>query len=219
MLADPLVLNYPALPQSTLHLAAIAFGRAGLWHEGVILTRKAAEEGVPVSPSTFTSVLGACAKGARWREALNMLDLARPILRERLTQNDRPVGEGGDGVDAIPVYTLAMAACRASGQYAEGLKVFWSMEEDGGGGCCDKEFFRAALACSARVSSVLKERNTDSGHVGVGGRGRRLQGRASGAAVVDRVLELVSSQGCLLGVEGFTDAARVSGEINWGVVG
>lgn len=216
-------LNYLALPQSTLHLAAMAFGRAGLWHEGVILTRKAAEEGVPVSPSTFTSVLGACAKGARWREALEMLDRARPTLRERLTQKDRPVGEEGDGVDAIPAYTLAMAACRASGRYAEGLEVFWSMEEDGGVGCGDKAFFRAALACSARASSVLEERNPDSdlerfasGHVGVGGRERRLQGRASGAAVAERVLELVSLQGCLLGVEGFADAARVRKRDNLG---
>lgn len=218
MIADPSILNYPALPQSTLHLAAIAFGRAGLWHEGVILIQKAAEEGVPVLPSTFKSVLGACAKRARWREALKILDRARPILRERLAQKNRPGGEEGDGVDAIPAYTLAIAACRASGRYAEGLKVFWSMEEDGGGGCGDKEFFRAALACSARVSSILKERNTDSVHVGMGGQGRRLQERASGAAVADRVLELVSLRKCFLGVEGFTDAARVSKGDNLGVV-
>lgn len=41
----------------------------------------AAADGVVLSPSTLTSVIGACAKGKRWREALDVLQTARPLLR------------------------------------------------------------------------------------------------------------------------------------------
>lgn len=49
-------------------------------------------DGVILSPSTLTSVLGACAKGARWEEALALLRAARPVLREAFLLSD----EGAD---------------------------------------------------------------------------------------------------------------------------
>lgn len=84
------------MAQSTYHLAATAFGRAGLWRQGISLAAMAEEEGAVLSPSTLTSVLGACAKGARWEEALNLLRKARPVLREAFLLSDRDGDRDGD---------------------------------------------------------------------------------------------------------------------------
>lgn len=86
-----------------------------MWQQGVQLTRMAAAEGVRLSPSTLTSVLGACAKKARWAEALDVLREARPVLRQ---QNAifRPDPQGPDTVpEKVPVRVPPSAAYAAEG--------------------------------------------------------------------------------------------------------
>ena len=162
-----------------------------------------------MSPSTVTSVLGACARAGRWEEALEVLDRARPDLREAISR-ETSLADGGArrAGDAIPAYTLAMAACRVAGRPTEGLEVFWIMEEDGGRG--DRPFFLATLACCASCAAFEAEDSTRraDGSGGEQGRGSPW-GRTCGATVADRVLKLASAQGHSLGMEGLTDAARV----------
>lgn len=186
-----------AFVQSAFHLAATAFGRAGLWRQGVRVAIVAAEQGIALAPSTLTSILGACTKQARWREALELLEGTRPVLQQAFSS---PLSTGagvvagaertGDG-NVLAAYTLAMVACRRSGRHAEGLRVLEMLEEDGGLG--DEAFFRAALKCCAKA----------------GGVGER--GECGGAAVADKVLEGMSAQGIRCGVKGFTDIAQVRG--------
>lgn len=162
----------------------------------------AAEAGVPLSPSALTSVLVACAKRSRWREALDLLQDARPTLRRVLSSS----GAAGAGRDAeeggrkkgegsvVAAYTLAMAACRRAGRHAAGLEVLSMLEEDGGRG--DEEFFRVALKCCAKA-------------VAGGGDARSSGNGGGGAAAADRVLGDMSAQGIRCRVEGFTDVAQV----------
>lgn len=63
------------------------------------------------------------------------------------------------------------------------------MLEEDGGGRGDVALFRVALKCCARAGA--------------------LEGGLDGAAVADRVLEGMSAQGFVCGVEGFTDVAQV----------
>lgn len=97
--------------QSCYHLAATALGRSALWQQGVRLTQMAAADGVPLSPNTFTSVLGACAKKARWVEALEVLEEARPTLRRQNARSTtassspsspRGQNETGSGSKTLP---------------------------------------------------------------------------------------------------------------------
>lgn len=199
----------PTLAQSAFHLAATAFGRAGLWQQGVRLAAMATEQGVALLPSTLTSLLGACAKGARWREALDILDRHRPVLRKAISSSsptpdsDGRVGgsvgerrEGRGEENVVCAYTLAMVACRAANRHSEGLQVLAMLEEDGGVG--DEAFFRAALKCCAKAGGAgARRREGDE----TGGEG--------GGAVADRVLEGMAAQGVRCGVEGFTDVAQV----------
>ncbi|CAM9411901.1 unnamed protein product [Ectocarpus sp. 6 AP-2014] len=187
-----------AMDESAFHLAATAFGRAGLWRQGVRVAVVAAEQGIALAPTTLTSILGACAKQARWREALGLLQGTRPVLQQGFSSLPLSTGAGvvagtgrrGEG-NVVAAYTLAMVACRRSGRHSEGLRVLEMLEEDGGVG--DEAFFRVALKCCAKA----------------GGVGER--GECSGAAVADRVLEGMSAQGIRCGVEGFTDIAQAYG--------
>ncbi|CAM9709569.1 unnamed protein product, partial [Scytosiphon promiscuus] len=158
-----------SMDESAFRLAATAFGRAGLWQQGVRLASMATEEGVALLPSTLTSILGACAKGARWREALDILSRHRPVFRQAFSSS-LPTPESGGRVppsvaggpaegnsaaerrargeeNVVCAYTLAMVACRAADRHSEGLQVLAMLEEDGGLG--DEAFFRAALKCCA----------------------------------------------------------------------
>lgn len=166
----------------------------------------AAEAGVPLSPSAVTSVLVACAKRSRWREALDLLQDARPVLRQAFSSPlpsrkaagaPRVAEEGGGGAkgkgSVVAAYTLAMAACRRADRHADGLQVLSMLEEDGGQG--DEQFFRVALKCCAKAA----------GGVGDESRG----GGCSGAAAADRVLGDMSALGIRCRVEGFTDVAQV----------
>lgn len=201
---------FDARVQSAYHLAATAFGRSGLWEQAVRLTAMAAEAGVTLSPSTLTSVLVACAKRSRWREALDVLRKARPVLRQAfssLPPEDKEEAEGaGERAEkgggkrtggVVAAYTLAMVACRRADRHADGLQVLSMLQEDGGRG--DEEFFRVVLKCCAKAQG----RRADGG--GEGG-----DGSSSGAAVADRVLGDMSAQGIRCRVEGFTDVAQVS---------
>ncbi|CAM9447310.1 unnamed protein product, partial [Ectocarpus sp. 13 AM-2016] len=187
-----------AMDESAFHLAATAFGRAGLWRQGVRVAVVAAEQGIALAPSTLTSILGACAKQARWREALGLLQGARPVLQQAFSSLPLSTSAGvvagderrGEG-NVVAAYTLAMVACRRSGRHAEGLRVLEMLEEDGGVG--DEAFFRVALKCCAKA------------------RGFGDRDECSGAAVADRVLEGMSAQGIRCGVEGFTDIAQAYG--------
>ncbi|CAN0402837.1 unnamed protein product, partial [Ectocarpus fasciculatus] len=119
-----------AMDESAFHLAATAFGRAGLWRQGVRVAVVAAEQGIALAPSTLTSILGACAKQARWREALGLLQDTRSVLQQAfssplLTGAGLVAGAAerrGQG-NAVAAYTLAMVACRGGGRHAEGLRV------------------------------------------------------------------------------------------------
>lgn len=100
------------LVQSAYHLAATAFGRAGLWRQGIRLAEMASEDGTALSPSTLTSVLGACAKGSRWREALELLRRSRSVLRQALSppsssssfsENNKEEGLGSEAAVARAV--------------------------------------------------------------------------------------------------------------------
>lgn len=64
-----------------------------------------------------------------------------------------------------------------------------AMLEEDGGGRGDVALFRVALKCCARAGD--------------------LEGGLDGAAVADRVLEGMSAQGFVCGVEGLTDVAQV----------
>eukprot|EP00903_Cladosiphon_okamuranus_P012196 g11439.t1 len=195
-----------ALDESAYRLAATAFGRSGLWRQGTRLAAMAAEAGTPLSPSTLTSVLLACAKRSRWREALDLLQDARPALRQALSPPPPPpdgatgrapeVGGKGKG-SVVAAYTLAMSACRRADRHADGLQVLSMLEEDGGQG--DEEFFRVALKCCAKA--VGRSGSED----GSGSSG------SSGAAAADRVLEDMYAQGIRCRVEGFTDVAQAYG--------
>lgn len=172
----------------------------------------ATDQGIALLPSTLTSILGACAKGARWREALDILQRHRPVFREAFSSSPvpgteeevrvpgGPVGEtGGRGEDnVVCAYTLAMVACRAANRQSEGLRVIAMLGEDGGVG--DEAFFRAALKCCARAGEgVTRVRERE-------GEG---EGGECGAAVADRVLEGMAARGVRCRVEGFTDVAQV----------
>lgn len=196
--------------QSAYRLAATAFGRSGLWRQGVRLTAMASEAGIPLSPSALTSVLVACAKRSRWREALDLLQDARPALRQAFSPSLPPPPDGatrraqeGEGKgkgkgSVVAAYTLAMAACRRADRHADGLQVLSMLEEDGGQG--DEEFFRVALKCCAKAVRGS----------GIGD-GSRSSG-SGGAAAADRVLGDMFAQGIRCRVEGFTDVAQVGAE-------
>lgn len=215
--------------QSAYHLAATAFGRAGLWRQGIRLTGMAADEGVSLSPSTLTGVLGACAKRSRWREALDLLQQARPVLRRSLSSSSSlPSGK----------CEREKSKSKGSGEEEE------EKDEDGRGGAGDERplarkkkrlegsvvaaYTLAMVACRGagrhteglRVLSMLEEdggsgdeaffrvalkccakAEAEGGGVG--------EGNGSGATVADRVLGDMSAQGIQCRVEGFTDVAQV----------
>lgn len=220
------------------HLAATALGRSGLWQQGVSLASMAAAEGTKLSPRTLTSIVGGCAKGSRWKEALAILQWGRPAFREALHLPDHPAvtpeGEHGgqspdpstdssrgdrEPINIVPAYTLAMVACRGADRYTEGLGVLTMVEEDGVRR--DEAFFRVALKCCAKVKAA---RTTAAAVGGVrqGGEGGGEWigiGTRSGADIADEILDGMSAQGIAVGVQALTDVVQVMIDGWWSVTG
>lgn len=123
--------------QSCYRLAAAVFARSGLWRQGLRLTQMAAADGVVLSPSTLTSIIGACAKGGRWEEALDVLQTARPLLcRRRHTAAHAELATvlRTGCPRAGLVVNGAQAAIAAVGKGRLGKGSFSTIRNGGGGG-------------------------------------------------------------------------------------
>lgn len=135
----PTNVKYPRIPQmqSCYKLAAAVFARSGLWRQGLRLTQMAAGDGVILSPSILTSIIGACAKGGRWEEALDVLQTARPLLRRRRHTAAHPelatLLKTGCPRAGLAV-NGAQEAIAAAGKERLGKGSFSTIRNGGGGG-------------------------------------------------------------------------------------